>query len=139
MTPLIILWSLTTTVVLCLWEAAPAHVAMEAVGVGVLACGLLGVVAGWRRQLGVLAMAPAVSWFTSWLPLWIAAIVRHGVVKGLVTGFVLISVGWFLIAAMELVAMGIPALIVRALRGVDRRASVIIDPPRGESNNGRFY
>ena len=47
-----------------------------------------------------------VSWSFAWLPLWIAAMIRHGVLKGLFVGFFLITVGWLLIGTLEFLALG---------------------------------
>jgi hypothetical protein len=88
-----------------------------------------GVWLGWQRRTGVIFFAPLVSWLFAWFPLLLAAIVRRGFFRGVLSGLFLDSVGWLFIGTLEFLSLFIVALAVRALRGTPREVDVIIDPP----------
>ena len=109
-------WSIAMAVVLVAWELRPAHEA-ETYLWGAIVTAAFGVYLGWRRRSSAVFLAPLVSWCFAWLPLWIAAMVRHGVIKGIFVGLVLVTVGWLVIGAFEFLSLGAVALLVRTLRG----------------------
>ncbi len=108
-------WTLVMAVVLALGEARPAGRGTDFL-IGLCASAVLGVVLGWRRRLGAVLVAPLLSWLVAWLPLVIAAMVRHGVLAGLVVGAFTVTVGWIAIGGLELVIVGLVALLVARLR-----------------------
>jgi hypothetical protein len=115
-----VLWSLAMAAVVVDWEVSPATDG-RAVLWGLLGTALFGVYLGWRRRGAAVFVAPLVSWIFAWLPLWIAAMIRHGFVKGLFVGFFLITVGWIVIGTMEFVSLGAVTMLVRSLRGRQSR------------------
>ena len=113
------LWAVVMAVVLFLGETHwSSHGGVEVTGV--VATVLLGAYLGWSRHLGVVLVAPLVSWLVAWLPLWVAAMIHDGFVRGLFVGLFLVTLGWIGIGASELVGLGLVALVVRALRGRGR-------------------
>jgi hypothetical protein len=111
-----VVWSLAMTVVLAAWEISPASDGRAALW-GVAATAVFGVYLGWRRRGAAVFVAPLVSWSFAWLPLWIAAMVRHGFLKGLFVGLFLITVGWLVIGTLEFLSLGAVTLLVRSVRG----------------------
>jgi hypothetical protein len=109
-------WSLVMAVILVIWEVSPREHG-GAVLWGLVATALFGVYLGWRRRGAAVFVAPIVSWSFAWVPLWIAAMFRHGFLKGLFVGFFLVTVGWIVIGAMEFVSLGAVTLLVRSARG----------------------
>ena len=122
------LWVLVMAVVLALGEARPAGRGTDII-VGLIASAGLGLVLGWRRRLGAVLVAPLLSWIVAWLPLLVAAMVRHGVLAGLVVGAFTVTVGWIAIGGLELVVVGLVALLVARLRP-HGPAVVILGPER---------
>lgn len=117
-----VVWSLVMTVVLAVWEISPTSEGRASVW-GLVATAMFGVYLGWRRRGGAVFIAPLVSWSFAWLPLWIAAMVRHGFVKGLFVGLFLITFGWLVIGTLEFFSLGAVTLAVRSVRGAGPRAS----------------
>lgn len=111
-----VLWAIAMAVVLVDWEVNPATDA-RAVLAGVLVTALFGVYLGWRRRWPYVFVAPMVSFFFNVLPLWIAAMVRHGVVKGLFVGLFLNTVGAALVGTAEFLCLAAVTLMVRRARG----------------------
>ena len=111
-----IVWSLIMAVILVIWEVSPADDG-RAVLSGLLATVLFGVYLGWRRRGAAVFVAPMVSWGFAWVPLWIAAMIRHGFLKGLFVGLFLVTVGWIVIGTMEFVSLGAVTFLVRSARG----------------------
>lgn len=111
-----IAWSVVMAVVLVIWETRPAADG-RAVLSGILATALFGLYLGWRRRGAAVFVAPLVSWSFAWAPLWIAAMIRHGFVKGLFVGFFLVTVGWIVIGTLEFLSLGAVTLVVRTARG----------------------
>ncbi len=110
------LWALAMAVVLVMWEASPA-LEGRAIVWGAVASALLGLYLGWRRRGAAVFVAPFVSWGVAWLPLWVAAMFRHGFLKGILVGLFLITVGWLVIGTLEFLVVGGATLIVRSVRG----------------------
>ena len=111
-----VLWAVTMTVVLVVWELSPAREGRAYLW-GLLATVVFGSYLGWRRRGAAVFVAPLVSWSFAWLPLWIAAMFRHGFLKGLFVGLFLISVGWVIIGTLEFLSLGAVTLLARTLRG----------------------
>ena len=124
------LWTIAMAVSLCLWELHGRQF-QAGESLGLVASLLYGAYLGWNRRSATAFVAPLLSWGVAWLPLWISAVVRHGFVKGVVIGLVLITVGWIIIGALEFFVVGSVALVVRTIRGGGRHEPevVIIDPP----------
>ena len=111
-----VIWSIVMAVALFVWEvSAASHV--RATLAGIVATLLFGAYLGWRQRGAAAFVAPMVSWSFAWLPLWIAAMIRHGALKGLFVGFFLITVGWLLIGTLEFLELGAVSMVVRRLRG----------------------
>jgi hypothetical protein len=111
-----VVWSLAMTVVLAAWEISPASDGLAALW-GIAATAVFGIYLGWRRRGAAVFVAPMVSWSFAWLPLWIAAMIRHGFVKGLFVGLFLITVGWLVIGTLEFLSLGAVTMLVRSVRG----------------------
>lgn len=111
-----VLWALAMMVVLVRWELQPAD-EFRTYALGALASALLGVYLGWRRRVAAALVAPLVGWVFAWLPLWVAAIIRHGFIKGFFVGAFLITLGWLVIGTVEVMGIGFVALVVRLARG----------------------
>ncbi len=116
-------WTLVMAVVLALGEARPSGRGVDLI-VGLVASALLGAVLGWRRRLGAVFAAPLLSWLVAWLPLVIAAMVRHGVLGGLVVGTLTVTAGWIVIGGGELAVVGGVALLIARGRPGDPRVVV---------------
>lgn len=116
-----IVWSLIMTVVLAAWEISPSSDGRAALW-GLAATVAFGAYLGWRRRGAAVFVAPLVSWSFAWLPLWIAAMIRHGFLKGLFVGLFLVTVGWLVIGMLEFVSLGAVTLMVRSVRGGGPRA-----------------
>ena len=116
-----VLWATVMAGVLFLLESRLAPQATTAwVGVGVTA--LFGIYLGWRRRAAAVFVAPFVSWLFAWFPLWIAAMIHEGVLRGLLWGLFLITIGWIAIGFGEFVWLGAVAFLVRMFRGPSGRA-----------------
>ncbi|MDE3064872.1 MAG: hypothetical protein KGJ36_04285 [Acidobacteriota bacterium] len=129
-----VLWSLAMTVALFLYETRWSSTTL-AVEIGVVATVAFGGYLGWRRRAAAVLVAPIVSWFLAWPALWVAAMIRHGFIKGLFVGLFLITIGWIAIGFAEFVGLGAAALAARWLhgsRGQDRDV-VIFGPSDGPS------
>ncbi|MBU6494831.1 MAG: hypothetical protein KGR42_00250 [Acidobacteria bacterium] len=124
-----IAWAVVMTVVEVSWELRAGQSASSLLE-GALLGALLGAYLGWRRRVGAVFLAPVLNWTIAWLPLWIAAMVRHGLLSGLVVGAVLITVGWILLSALEIAWIGLIALSVRVIRGGSGEPPVTVIPPR---------
>lgn len=99
--------------------------------VGVLATALLGAYLGWRRRLGVMFLAPLVSWCFAWLPLIIGEMIRDGFLKGFFLGLVWATVGWIPIGAAEFIVLAFAALPFRLwIHHRDGGALIIENPFR---------
>ena len=121
-------WAVAMAVVLFLLEARIGSRA----GVywfGVIATALLGIYLGWRRRVAAVFVAPVVSWLFAWFPLMVAAMIHDGVLSGLFTGLFLITIGWIAIGLIEMVWLGMVALVVRMLRGRGSGPDVVIYGP----------
>ena len=110
------LWSLVMAVVLVSYMVE-RHGRGGVVAVGVIATALFGAVLGWRERTGLAVVAPLFSWLVAWFPLVIASMVRHGVLWGLVFGFVTVTLGWIVIGGLELLELLLVASVVARLRG----------------------
>jgi hypothetical protein len=119
-TPMV-LWATVMAAVLFLLESRLAGQAATA-WVGVGATALFGIYLGWRRRAAAVFVAPFVSWLFAWFPLWIAAMIHEGVLRGLLWGLFLITIGWIAIGFAEFVWLGAVALLVRTFRGPSSRA-----------------
>ncbi len=125
-----VVWAVVMTVIEVSWELRAGRTGTSLLEGGI-ASALLGVYLGWRRRVGATVVAPAVNWLLAWFPLWIAAMVRHGLISGLVVGLVLVTLGWLILSAVEIVWIGFVALVVRSFRGrAPEEPSVTIIPPR---------
>lgn len=122
------LWALVMAVVLALGEARPAGRGTDVI-VGLAASAVLGLILGWRRRLGAVLVAPLLSWLVAWLPLMIAAMVRHGVLGGLVVGAFTVTIGWIAIGGLELAVIGLVAVLVARVRPRGP-AVVVLGPER---------
>jgi len=78
-------WSLVMAVILVIWEVSPRDPGGRAVLWGLVATASASTWdgAGMARQSSV---APIVVGVSRWVPLWIAAMFRHGFLKGLFVG-----------------------------------------------------
>jgi hypothetical protein len=121
-----VLWALLMTVVLFIEVVAPSAT-VTWLGFGVSA--LLGVYLGWQRRVGAVFVAPLVSWLFAWFPLEVACMIHFGILKGFFVGLLTITFGWIGIGFVELVWMGMVALLVKAIRGSSGRDSVVIMGP----------
>ena len=110
------LWSLVMAVVLVAY-VVERHGRGGVVAVGVVATALFGALLGWRGRTGLAVVAPLFSWLVAWFPLVIASMVRHGVLVGLLIGFVTVTLGWFVIGGLELLELALVAGLVARLRG----------------------
>ena len=110
------LWALVMAVVLVAY-VVERHGRGGVVAVGVVATALFGAVLGWRERTGLAVVAPLFSWLVAWFPLVIASMVRHGVLWGLVFGFVTVTLGWIVIGGLELLELLLVASVVARLRG----------------------
>ena len=110
------LWSLVMAVVLVAY-VVERHGRGGVVAVGIVATALFGAVLGWRERTGLAVVAPLFSWLVAWFPLVIASMVRHGVLAGLLIGFVTVTFGWFVIGGLELLELALVASLVGRLRG----------------------
>ena len=125
-------WSAVMMAVLVAWELSPGHEATVYLW-GIVATGLFGAYLGWQRRVGAVFFAPLVSWSLAIVPLWIAAMVRHGFIKGFFVGLFLVSVGWLAIGTAEFLELGAVTLLVRAVRGRGPSdGEVVIIGPGGE-------
>ena len=116
-----VVWSLVMTVVLIAWEASPSLDSRAFVS-GFGATLVFGVYLGWQRRSAAVFVAPMVSWTFAWLPVWVTAMFRHGLVKGFVVGFFLVTFGWLVIGTLEFLTLGGVNWLVRVLRGGRRRS-----------------
>ncbi len=120
-------WAILTAAVLFCLEARVGRASVVG-GLGVVITVLFGALLGWRRRVPAVFVAPFVSWLWAWLPLWIAAVVEHGVLGGLAIGFFLLTLGWVGIGLIEVVILGVVALLVRSLRGPNEHDIVVFGP-----------
>ena len=120
-----VVWAIVMAAVLFVWEVS-ANADARATLAGIVATLGFGAYLGWRQRSAAAFVAPMVSWSFAWLPLWIAAMIRHGALKGLFVGFFLITVGWLFIGTLEFLGLGAVSLVVRRLRGGR--------PPRGDDD-----
>ncbi len=111
-----VIWALAMTVVLFVWEVRPS-VDGRATLWGFAFTAVFAAYLGWRRRGAAVFVAPLVSWSFAWLPLWIAAMVRHGLLRGFFVGLFLITVGWLAIGTLEFLALGAITMLVRSVRG----------------------
>ncbi len=124
-----VVWAVLMTVIEVSWELHADRTASSVLE-GAFLGALLGVYLGWRRRAGAVFYAPALNWTFAWLPLWIAAMVRHGIISGLVVGLVLVTIGWVVLSALEIAWIGVIALGVRLGRGGAGEPPVTVLPPR---------
>ncbi len=124
------LWSVVMAVVLVTYEVE-RHGRGGTLAVGLIATALFGAVLGWRGRTGLAVVAPLFSWLVAWFPLVIASMVRHGVLAGLVIGFVTVTVGWFVIGGLELLELAFVASLVARLRGGSGPDVTIFGPGDG--------
>lgn len=122
------LWAILMAVVLFLGEARIGS-STGAYWTGIAATALLGAYLGWRRRVAAVFVAPIVSWLFAWFPLVVAAMIHDGVLSGFFVGLFLITIGWIGIGLIEMVWMGMVALLVRMLRGRGRGPEVVIYGP----------
>ena len=120
-------WSLVMAVVLVTYVLA-RHGGGGSLAVGVIATALFGAVLGWRRRTALAVVAPFFSWLVAWIPLVVASMVRHGIVAGLVLGFVTVTFGWLVIGGLELAELVIVASLVSRLRGGSDPDVVVFGP-----------
>lgn len=123
-----LVWAVAMAAVLVDWEVRPATEA-RAVLAGVLVTVLFGGYLGWRRRWSYVFVAPMVGCVVSWLPWWIAAMIRHGVVKGLFVGLVLNTVGSALVGTAEFLCLVGASMVVRAMRGGRGGDQVVVFGP----------
>ena len=123
------LWSLVMAVVFVTYDVQ-RHGRGTTLVVGVAATALFGAVLGWRARTALAVVAPLFSWLVAWFPLVIASMVRHGVLAGLVIGFVTVTLGWFIIGGLEMLELLVVASVVARLRG--RRSDVVVFGPGDE-------
>jgi hypothetical protein len=124
-----VLWATVMAAVLFLLESRLAPQSTTA-WVGVGATALFGIYLGWRRRADAVFVAPFVSWLFAWFPLWIAAMIHEGVLRGLLWGLFLITIGWIAIGFGEFVWLGAVAFLVRTFRGPSgREPDVVIFGP----------
>lgn len=117
-TPMV-LWASAITVILFMVEARLGSRG-GALGVGFGLTAFFGIYLGWRRRSAAVFVAPIVSWLFAWFPLIIAAMVRHGFLRGLFDGLFLVTIGWIAIGFIEFAWLGVVAFFVRMLRGPGR-------------------
>lgn len=127
-TPMV-LWAVAMTVILFIGVVTPSS-GVTTAGFGVTA--LLGIYLGWRRRVAAVMIAPFVSWLFAWFPMEIACMIHFGILKGFFVGLFTITFGWIAIGFIEVVWMGIVAMIVRSLRGGPRNPDVVIINPDGD-------
>jgi len=124
------LWSLAMAVVLVSYEVT-RHGRGGIVVVGVIATALFGVILGWRGRSALAVVAPFFSWLVAWFPLVIAAMVRHGVLAGLVIGILSVTLGWVVIGGLEMLELLLVARLVARLRGERSPEVVVYGPGEG--------
>lgn len=128
------LWAVTVAVVLVadvLSTSATPDV------VGVVATALLGAYLGWRQRRGVIFFAPLLSWVVAVGPVLVASLIHDGLVAGVVSAALMMSVGWFVVGAVEVVILAVAAGVVHALRHGSRRNEVVIISP-GERERPQY-
>jgi len=94
------------------------------IGIGV--CVLFGFFLGWQRRSAALFAAPMVSWFFGWFPVLIASMIYWGVIKGFLLGMLIDTFGWFVVAFMQILLLGVGAVVARIFRGGQKTVSVTI-------------
>lgn len=109
-----VLWAMAMAVVLFLHEAHWGS-SIDVTWSGIGATVLFGIFLGWRRRTAAIFVAPLISWLFAWVPLWVAAMIRHGFIGGLATGFFWVTVGWVFIAFLEFLVLSVGAFLGRLL------------------------
>jgi hypothetical protein len=121
------LWALCIAVCLFGMRAFTHHLAYDMLGL--IATVAFAAYLGWRRRMGLVFVAPIVSWLFAWPFLWVGEIVRDGF-TGIFWGFLWITFGFVAIAAAEFVALMVLALPFRLISGtLHHDRSVIIENP----------
>ena len=126
-----VLWAIVMMVVFFMGVVAPSA-GVTTTGFAVSA--VLGIYLGWRRRVAAVMIAPFVSWLFAWFPMEIACMIHFGILKGFLIGLLTITFGWIGIAFVEVVWLGMVAILVRALRGGPRSPDVVIIDPDGNLN-----
>lgn len=121
-------WAMFMTVILFMTVVAPSA-GVTTTGFAVTA--VLGIYLGWRRRVAAVMIAPFVSWLFAWFPMMIACMIHFGILKGFLVGLLTITFGWVGIGFVEVVWMGMVAVLVRAIRGGPRNPDVVIIDPDG--------
>lgn len=80
----------------------------------------LGAYLGWRRRVGTIFVAPMVSWLVAWPLVIVASMIHDGIVGGFFVGLFLVTIGWLGVSFLEIIALGVVALVVSRLRGPGR-------------------
>lgn len=127
-----IVWAIAMAVVLFMLEARYGE-RSSVVWAGLGATALLGAYLGWRRRIAATLVAPIVSWLVAWPPLAVAAVLHYGFFKGLFAGLFWITIGWALIATIELSVLLFFATVIKRLRGFSalQDPGVIVFGPDG--------
>ena len=96
----------------------------------VVATFLLGAYLGWNRRMGVVFLAPLISWMFAWFPLIVGEMVRDGVLKGFCFGVLFATIGWIVIGGAQFVALFAVALPFRLLTSkVHHDAKLTVEGP----------
>jgi hypothetical protein len=131
------LWAIVITV--CLFAIRVDRSHSTYVLVAVIATVLLGAYLGWHRRMGVIFMAPVVSWLFAWIPLLFAEVIHDGLLKGALYWLVLVTVGWLIIGTVEFIALMCIAWPFRLVSGLYHHdATVTIQNPYRSNDSGTF-
>ena len=126
-----VLWAILMTVIFFMEVVAPSA-GVATTGFAVSAA--LGIYLGWRRRVVAVMITPFVSWLFAWFPMEIACMIHFGMLKGFLVGLLTITFGWVGIGFVEVVWIGMVAILVRAIRGGPRSPDVVIIDPDGNFN-----
>lgn len=124
----LILWAAVVAICLSVGVGATTSGPID---VALLATLLFGVYLGARGRRAVIVVAPLVSWVVALGPLLVASLVHYGPLSGLLHGLVLVSVGWIVVAGVEVVVLSVGGWCGAAWRRArDRNDVVVISPER---------
>lgn len=97
--------------------------------IGIALCILFGFFLGWQRRSAALFAAPMVSWFFGWFPILVASMIYWGVIKGFLLGMLIDTFGWFVVGSVQILLLGIGAIVGRIIHGGAPTVEVTIKGP----------
>lgn len=125
-----IAWSIVMAV--CIFGVA-AHLAPSFFEVlAITTTFLLAAYLGWKRSMGIIFVAPFISWLFAWFPLIVGMMIRGSIIGGFFYGALWATLGWVVIGGAEFVAlfvMALPFRVVTSLVHHDER--IVIERPWG--------